>query len=98
MRKQVIDAGVNIYGIPMEELNAVDNAAYVEVLHDAMRYRQMKDARKSAEQNRQPSKAPLKPGAKQTGRTSQAKKAKAAKQRMNQTGDVDSVAAFLLSK
>jgi hypothetical protein len=98
LRKQVIDAGVNIYGIPMAELNAVDSAAYVEVLHDAMRYRQMKDARNSAEQNRQPGKAPLKPGAKVSGRTSQAKKAKAAKQRMNQTGDVDSVAAFLLSK
>ena len=85
------------YGYSPEELAQVTDARAVQVLHDAMRYRQMKAARKSAQSKAETARPVVKPGAKKTANQGKVAKRKQEAARMKKSGDIDSVANFLLS-
>jgi len=96
-RDKLVQAGQNYYGFDPQELGAIADARYLNVLNDAMKYREIKAARGEVDQKAQNARPVIKPGVKQSGRSSQQKKAREAVSRMRQTGSIDDVAKFLLS-
>jgi hypothetical protein len=96
-RNKLLQAGQNYYGFDPQELNAIADARYLNVLNDAMKYREIQSARGEVDQKAQNARPVVKPGVKRNERTSQQKKARDAVTRMRQTGSVDDVAKFLLS-
>lgn len=96
-RDKLLQAGQNYYGFDPQELGAIADARYLNVLNDAMKYREIKAARGEVDQKAQSARPVVKPGVKRNERTSQQKKAREAVTRMRQTGSVDDVAKFLLS-
>lgn len=96
-RDKLLQAGQNYYGFDPQELGAIADARYLNVLNDAMKYREIKAARGEVDQKAQNARPVVKPGVKRNERTSQQKKAREAVTRMRQTGSVDDVAKFLLS-
>lgn len=97
LRQRVLETGISAYGYTPEELGQVSDARAVQVLHDAMRYRQMIAARGQAEGRQERPKAGIRPGAKPAPQAGKVKARKQAASRMKQTGSVDDVANFLLS-
>lgn len=96
-RDKILQAGQNYYGIDPQELSAIADARYLSVLNDAMKYRQIQEARGEVDQKAQNARPVVKPGVKRNDRSSQQKKAREVASRMRQTGSVDDVAKFLLS-
>lgn len=96
-RDKILQAGQNYYGIDPQELSAIADARYLSVLNDAMKYRQIQEARGEVDQKSQNARPVVKPGVKRNERSSQQKKARDVASRMRQTGSVDDVAKFLLS-
>jgi hypothetical protein len=96
-RDKILQAGQNYYGIDPQELSAIADARYLSVLNDAMKYRQIQEARGEVDQKAQNARPVVKPGVKRNERSSQQKKAREVASRMRQTGSVDDVAKFLLS-
>ena len=96
-RDKLLQAGQNYYGLDQQELGAIADARYLNVLNDAMKYREMQAARGDVDQKAQNARPVVKPGVKRNERTSQQKKSRDAVSRMRQTGSVDDVAKFLLS-
>jgi len=96
-RDKLLQAGQNYYGLDQQELGAIADARYLNVLNDAMKYREMQAARGEVDQKAQNARPVVKPGVKRNERTSQQKKSRDAVSRMRQTGSVDDVAKFLLS-
>lgn len=96
-RDKLLQAGQNYYGFDPQELGAIADARYLNVLNDAMKYREIQSARGEVDQKAQNARPVVKPGVKRNERTSQQKKARDAVTRMRQTGSVDDVAKFLLS-
>ena len=96
-RYKILQAGQNYYGIDPQELSAIADARYLSVLNDAMKYRQIQEARGEVDQKSQNARPVVKPGVKRNERSSQQKKARDVASRMRQTGSVDDVAKFLLS-
>ena len=96
-RDKILQAGQNYYGIDPQELGAIADARYLSVLNDAMKYRQIQEARGEVDQKSQNARPVVKPGVKRNERSSQQKKARDVASRMRQTGSVDDVAKFLLS-
>lgn len=97
LKRALIETGAQHYGFSPEELQAVSDARHVQVLHDAMRYRQLMAGKERVQEKvAQVNRPVVRPGAKRTeasGKTIEANKARA---RMKSTGSVDDVAAFLL--
>lgn len=97
LKKALIEAGSQHYGFSPEELQGVSDARHVQVLHDAMRYRQLMAGKERVQEKvAQVNRPVVRPGAKRTetdGKKSAVEKARA---RMRTTGSVDDVAAFLL--
>ena len=91
--KKMMEAGTQ-YQFTPEELSEIDDPRALEVLNDAMKWRQLKAKQAT-------SKAPPKPSrnvkAKAAAKAAPTEALKA-RQRMRKSGSVDDVAAFLLSK
>jgi hypothetical protein len=96
--KQDIVRSASNYGFSPEELGGVVDARQVQVLYDAMRYRQLMAGKQKATEKVANARPVIKPGVARTA--TQGKKAAADKvrARMKQTGSVDDVAAFLSLK
>lgn len=96
--KQDIVQSAAKYGFSPEELTGIADARQVQVLYDAMRYRQMMASKQKVTEKVASARPVIKPGVARTtaeGKKTQAQKVRA---RMKQSGDVDDVAAFLLAK
>lgn len=97
LKRALIETGAQHYGFSPEELQAVSDARHVQVLHDAMRYRQLMAGKERVQEKvAQVSRPVVRPGAKRPETTGKAIEAKKALSRMKSTGSVDDVAAFLL--
>lgn len=96
-RDKMVQAGSTYYGFDPQELNGIADARYLNVLNDAMKWREMQEARGEVTQKAQSARPVVKPGVKRDGRTSKQKQSREAAARMRKTGDIDDVAKFLLS-
>jgi hypothetical protein len=96
-RDKMVQAGSNYYGFDPRELNSIDDARYLNVLNDAMKWREMQETRGEVSQKAQSARPVVKPGVKRDGRTSKQKQTREAAARMRKTGDIEDVAKFLLS-
>lgn len=96
-KDKMVRAGSNYYGFDPRELNAIDDARYLNVLNDAMKWREMQEARGEVSQKAQSARPVVKPGVKQDARSSKSKRARDAAARMRSSGSIDDVAKFLLS-
>lgn len=96
LKTALVETGA-AYGYAPEEIGAVVDSRAVQILHDAMRYRQMTTARGQAEAKVKSSRPVTKPGVKRSGAQGKAKKAEQVKRQMRSTGSVDDVASYLLS-
>ena len=85
------------YGFDAAALDQITDAKTVQVLYDAMKYREMMGAKGEAERRVEKARPVVKPGAKKPAKSSKAKQRQQAVARMKQTGSVDDVANFLLS-
>jgi hypothetical protein len=97
LKRSLIEAGSQHYGFTPEELQGVSDARHVQVLHDAMRYRQLMAGKERVQEKvAQVNRPVVRPGAKRPETTGKQIEAKKAMSRMKSTGSVDDVAAFLL--
>jgi hypothetical protein len=96
LQKALVEIGQE-YGYSPEELGSVADSRAIQVLHDAMKYRQMLEARGEAQKKVDKARPVVKPGVKKSATTGKVKQRKQAASRMKQTGSIDDVAKFLLS-
>lgn len=98
VREDMIRAGVEVYGFSVDELQQVMDHRALVLLHDAAQYRKLMSGKARAEkQATQPRTPTLKPGTKVSATAGKKSSAEKARLAMKRTGDVDSVARFLLS-
>ena len=95
LQARLVKAGQNYYGFTEQEMNGEIDARRISVLHDAMRYRELQDAKKQVAPNKP--KPVIKPGTARTEASSKSKQRSKAKAQMQRKGDMDSVVNFLLS-
>lgn len=97
LKKSLIEAGSQHYGFSPDELQGISDARHVQVLHDAMRYRQLMAGKERVQEKvAQVNRPVVRPGAKRPEATGKQIEAKKALSRMKTTGSVDDVAAYLL--
>ena len=96
LKEKLLQTGM-AYGFAPEALNEIRDAKAVQVLYDAMKYREMMGAKGEAERRVEKARPVVKPGAKKPAKSSKVKQRQQAAARMKQTGSVDDVANFLLS-
>lgn len=97
IRDKMIAAG-GLYGFSDAEMRAQDDARYIRVLNDAMKFLELQAGRRQAEKkaDTRPTNV-VKPGVKKSSMTAKARQAQTAQSRMRKFGSVDDVANFLLS-
>ncbi len=99
LQERIARTAMEAYGFSPQELMQVYDARHVEVLNDAIKYRQLQQGRQTAARKTAQGQAPVvRPGARRTEATSKVKAEKQVRSRMKQTGSVDDVAKFLISK
>lgn len=96
LKEKLVQTGL-AYGFDAAALDQITDAKTVQVLYDAMKYREMMGAKGEAERRVEKARPVVKPGAKKPAKSSKAKQRQQATARMKQTGSVDDVANFLLS-
>lgn len=96
-KDKMVQKGSNYYGFDAQELTSIPDARYLNVLNDALKWRDMQETRGEVTQKAQSARPVVKPGVKKDGRTSKQKRSREAAARMRKTGDIDDVAKFLLS-
>lgn len=96
LKEKLVQTGL-AYGFDAAALDQITDAKTVQVLYDAMKYREMMGAKGEAERRVEKARPVVKPGAKKPAKSSKAKQRQQAVARMKQTGSVDDVANFLLS-
>tara|TARA_R100000951_G_scaffold17554_1_gene13975 strand:- start:1851 stop:2798 length:948 start_codon:yes stop_codon:yes gene_type:complete len=96
-RDKMVQAGRQYYGFTNEELYGEPDSRKVRLLNDAMKWRELQESKGLAAQKTSGARPVVKPGAKKTAKSGAAKRAEKAKSRMQTSGSVDDVAAFLLS-
>lgn len=95
--KQALVAVGTQYGFAPEEVQAVSDHRYVQVLHDAMRYRELMASRERVQDRvAQVNRPVVRPGAKRPEGDGKRTVEQKVRSRMQSTGSVDDVAAFLL--
>jgi hypothetical protein len=95
-RDKILQAGQE-YGFTVDEMQQTADSRYIEVLNDAMKWRELQASRGEVTQKAQSARPVVKPGVKRDGRTSKQKQTREAAARMRKTGDIEDVAKFLLS-
>lgn len=99
LKRALIETGAQHYGFSSEELQAVSDARHVQVLHDAMRYRQLMAGKERVQEKvAQVNRPVVRPGAKRSETDGKRLADQKVRSRMKSTGSVDDVAAFLLGK
>ena len=99
VKQDLINAGTQIYGFGIDELEGVADHRLLRVLHDAAQYRRIVSGKAAVEkQAQQQQRTPtVKPGARPAAQASKNVTTEKAKAQMKRTGNVDDVARFLLS-
>lgn len=87
------------YGISSEEIQAVTDARFIEILNDAGKYRDLQNrkAKADAKAKNAPKRKPLKAGAKRTTDTARLAREKAAS-RLKSSGSIDDAIAALMNE
>lgn len=99
LQERIVKTAMDAYGFSPQEMSSVMDARHVQVLADAIKYRQLQAGKQTAARKAETGQAPVvRPGARRSEVTSRAKAEKAARSRMKQSGAVDDVAAFLITK
>lgn len=96
LKEDLVQFGSKL-GYSESELSEVMDHRAILVLQKAMKYDQLVEGKSKATEKASGARPMVKPGAKKTGRTSQAKQRQNAQARMKKTGSIDDVAKFLLS-
>lgn len=96
LKDKLVQTGL-AYGFDAAALDQITDARTVQVLYDAMKYREMMGAKGEAERRVEKARPVVKSGAKKPAKSSKVKQRQQAAARMKQTGSVDDVANFLLS-
>lgn len=97
LKRSLVETGTT-YGYSAEELQAIQDARAVQVLHDAMKYRQMMSGKQEVAKKVAQARPVIKPGAVRGERDGKKAREQKVRARMKQTGSPDDVAAFLISK
>ena len=84
------------YGVPEEIVGALSHGWEFKIMRDAVAYRKLMASKGKVEEKSKSARPMVKPGAKRT-EDGKAKQRQQARSRMKKTGDVSSVAKFLLS-
>jgi hypothetical protein len=90
------ETAVSYYGMPAELISNLSHSWEIEILRDAMMYRQIKGKTDKAKEKTKGARPMPKAGAKRT-EDPRGRKQQRSKARMQKTGDVKDVASFLLS-
>lgn len=98
LKKVIFEAGQQHYGLDPSEIGSVADARYIHILHDAVRYRQMMANKDRVQEKVAQARPMVRPGAKISSSEGGKIVENKARARMRQTGSVDDVASFLLSK
>lgn len=99
LKRSLVETATSAYGYSPDELKGLADARAVQVLHDAMRYRQLMAGREAATKKVEKPTAPVvRPGARRSDATSAAKQEQQIRSRMKRTGSVDDVASFLITR
>ena len=96
-KDRMVRTGTNHYGFDPRELNEIDDFRYLNVLNDAMKWRELQETRGEVTQKAQSARPVVKPGVKKDARSSKQKRNREAAARMRSSGSIDDVAKFLLS-
>lgn len=99
VKQDLINAGTQIYGFGIDELEGVADHRLLRVLHDAAQYRRIVSGKAAVEkQSQQQQRTPvIKPGARPAAQASKNVTTEKAKAQMKRTGSLDDVARFLLT-
>lgn len=97
LKQALVETG-SAYGYSAEELKMIQDARAVQVLHDAMKYRQMMSGKQEVAKKVAQARPVVKPGAARSERDGKKAREQKVRARMKQTGSLDDVAAFLISK
>jgi hypothetical protein len=95
LRSNLRNTGME-YGYSEAEIAGLTDARAVQVLHDAMMYRQMQATKAQAPKPVAPQPV-VRPGAKRTAKSAKVTEAQKARQKARRTGHVDDVAATLIT-
>lgn len=98
LKRAIFEAGQQHYGLDPQEIGSVADARYVHILHDAVRYRQMMESKPRVQEKVAQARPMVRPGAKTSPSEGGKIVENKARARMRQSGSVDDVANFLLSK
>ena len=96
LKKALVEVGTS-YGFSPEEVQGVSDARHVQILHDAMRYRQLVAGKDRVQEKVAAVSRPMvRPGAKRSDTDGKKSAEQKSRSRMRSSGSVDDVAAFLL--
>ena len=96
LKAALIEVGTS-YGFSPEEVQGVSDARHVQILHDAMRYRQLVAGKDRVQEKVAAVSRPMvRPGAKRTETDGKKSAEQKSRSRMRSSGSVDDVAAYLL--
>ena len=96
LKAALVEVGTS-YGFSPEEVQGVSDARHVQILHDAMRYRQLVAGKERVQEKVASVSRPMvRPGAKRTDTDGKKSAEQKSRSRMRSSGSVDDVAAFLL--
>lgn len=96
LKAALIEVGTS-YGFSPEEVQGVSDARHVQILHDAMRYRQLVAGKDRVQEKVAAVSRPMvRPGAKRSETDGKKSAEQKSRSRMRSSGSVDDVAAFLL--
>lgn len=98
IKKAIFEAGQQHYGLDADEIGSVADARYIHILHDAVRYRQLMANKDKVQEKVAQARPMVRPGAKTSSSEGGKIVENKARARMRQSGSVDDVATFLLSK
>jgi hypothetical protein len=97
LKRELVKVGAE-YGYSADELGAVRDARAVQVLHDAMRYRQLMAGKQKVAEKVAQARPVVRPGVARPETDGRKVKAEKLRSRMRSTGSVEDVAAYLLAK
>jgi hypothetical protein len=96
LKAALVEVGTS-YGFSPEEVQGVSDARHVQILHDAMRYRQLVAGKERVQEKVAAVSRPMvRPGAKRSETDGKKSAEQKSRSRMKSTGSVDDVAAYLL--
>lgn len=96
LKKALVEVGTS-YGFTPEEVQGVSDARHVQILHDAMRYRQLIAGKERVQEKVASASRPMvRPGAKRSETDGKRSAEQKSRSRMKSTGSLDDVAAYLL--